>query len=236
VTDTNVFELLHAPDCRDDRFRLTATTHCGRSRPPVDRSDERRWVIREPAWLRSFPQERGMLGPRLPMRTIRDVLSSRLPACPNARPPPVFWWSATAAGDFIWRAWRRQPKLTAAGSLDERGAGASVLRIAQGDAQGSPAATGLGSGAPGAAPARGDAAAVVGGASHGSPRRVWLRPFLRALSPLGACGPIGRRDLDHVRRGGGLARGSKRLWPWPVAPTVRLWMKARGNVTSQPDG
>ena len=61
----------------DHPFRAIATT--------VDGGDGRRWVICESAWLGSFPQERGMPGPRLPVRKIRDGCPP--PACPNARSP-----------------------------------------------------------------------------------------------------------------------------------------------------
>src|SRR5262249_39975288 len=58
---------------------------------------------------------------------------------------------------------------------------------------GSSAAAELGGGAPRAAPARGDAAAAVGGASRCPPGRLWLQPFLRALSRLG-----GATVADHA--------------------------------------
>src|SRR6185369_17615011 len=68
----------------------------------------------------------------------------------------------------------RRPRLAAAGRPDGRDAGGSALSAAYGRQQGTSATARLGDGAPRAAPARGDATAVVGGASRRPPRRLRL--------------------------------------------------------------
>src|SRR6516164_8205461 len=71
---------------------------------PVDEGDGRRWVICESAWLGSFPQERGMPGPRLPMRKIRDVLRLSAAGMSKRKIAASLGVSATAAGECIRRA------------------------------------------------------------------------------------------------------------------------------------
>src|SRR5262249_45120011 len=66
-----------------------------------------RWVIRESACLRSFShRERGMPGPRLPMRKIRDVLRLSAAGMSKRQIAASLGVSATAAGDCIRRARR----------------------------------------------------------------------------------------------------------------------------------
>src|ERR1700722_9785148 len=66
-------------------------------------------------------------------------------------------------------------------------------------------------------PVRGDAAAAVGGASRRPPGRLWLQPFLRALSRLGGAAVADdatepRRRRAHVRRlRRHHARGNRRI-------------------------
>src|SRR6516165_11955880 len=63
-------------------------------------------VICESAWLGSFPQERGMPEPRLPMRKVRDVLRLSAAGLSKRKIAASLGMSATAARDCIWRVHR----------------------------------------------------------------------------------------------------------------------------------
>jgi hypothetical protein len=162
-------------------------------------------VIRESAWLRSFPQGAGHAWTEITYAQDSrraEAVGRRHVQTQDRRQP---WGERDGRQGFHLAGAARRPDLAAAGRRDGRSAGASALPVAHAGGQGSPAATSLGSAAPRAASARGDAAAVVGGASRHSPRRLWLQPFLRALSRLGgtavashAAEPCRRRA--HVRR------------------------------------
>ena len=107
-----------------------------------------------------------MPGPRLPVRKIRDVLRLSAAGMSKRQIAVSLGVSPTAARDCILRAWRAGLRWPLPERPDGRDAGGSALSVASGRQQGTATAAGLGDGAPRAAPARGDAAAVVGGASR----------------------------------------------------------------------
>jgi hypothetical protein len=103
-----------------------------------------------------------MPGPRLPMRKIRDVLRLSAAGMSKRKIAASLGVSATSAGECTACG----PGLAATGRPDGRSAGGPALPAAHDGGQGSSAAAGLGGASPRAAPARGDAAVVVGGASR----------------------------------------------------------------------
>src|SRR5215831_5685739 len=119
-----------------------------------------------------FHREQGMPGPRLPMRKIRDLLRLCAAGMSNRKIASSLGVSATAAGECIRRARRAGlswplPEGMTDGALERQ------LFAACGGGQGSPPAAELGGHSPRTAPARRNAAAVVGGVSRRPPR--WLR-------------------------------------------------------------
>ena len=110
-----------------------------------------------------------MPGPRLPVRKIRDVL--RLSAAGMSKRPDRHqpWGERYRRPGLHFACAARRPRLAAAGRPDGRDAGGSALSAASARQQGTSTAAGLGDSTPRAAPAGGDAAAVVGGASRRPP-------------------------------------------------------------------